>query len=222
MKLEPVSLVAFLYLFLGESKASTDIPNIPNIHDPDSVPSWSFEPVCTEYLEGIGSELCVYTNSTFSNGRGISIFTTPEIATDFARLLPFQDPSALPSQGINPPEGDDRAWYIQNIPGKGVGMLAKREMKRGDLITAYTPYLLAHMENILSTPERERFLRIAIDRLPAASKEHYLGLATIFHEPSVVVQDVVKANAFEMQVGGQMHLAVFPETSRMNHACSPK
>ncbi len=54
--------------------------------------------------------------------------------------------------------------------------------------------------------------------LPAASREHYFSLATIYGQPHVAVQDVVKANAFEMQVGGQMHLAVFPETSRMNHA----
>lgn len=180
---------------------------------------WSYQPACTEHLDSIDSPLCVYTNATFGNGRGLSIFTTPQIAEQFAQLLPFQDPAILESRGINPVDGP---WYVQELPGKGMGVLAKHELNRGDRITAYTPYLLAYMENILSTPERERFLRIAIDQLPASSREHYLSLATIYGEPTVVVQDVVKANAFEMQVGGQMHLAVFPETSRMNHACSPK
>jgi len=101
-------------------------------------------------------------------------------------------------------------------------MLAKRNLKRGDLITAYTPALLAHMEKALSVQEREKFLRIAVDQLPVATKQSYFSLATIFGDPTVIVQDVVKANAFEMQVGGQMHLALFPEPSRMNHDCAPK
>ncbi|OQV03011.1 SET domain-containing protein [Cladophialophora immunda] len=187
---------------------------------PDYSP-WSHKPVCTDFLDELGDQLCVYTDATFSNGRGISIFTTPPIAQEFASLLPFQDPTALSSRGINLDDDVDRPWYTTPIPGKGVGMLATRALQRGDLITAYTPYLLAHMENVLSTSERERFLRIAVDQLPAASRDVYLSLAKIYGEPSVVVQDVVKANAFEMQVGGQMHLAVFPEASRMNHACGP-
>lgn len=180
---------------------------------------WTHKPVCTDFLEELGSELCVYTNATFSQGRGISIFTTPRIAEEYATLLPFHDPEALSSRGINIPNG---VWYTKDIPGKGVGMLAKRDLQRGDLITAFTPYLLSHTENILSTEEREKFLQIALSQLPIESQEHYLGLAKIYHIPSVVVQDVCKANSFEMQVGGQMHLAVFPETSRINHACAPK
>ena len=75
---------------------------------------------------------------------------------------------------------------------------------------------------MLEMNEREKFLSIAVDQLPAASQEHYFSLATIWGEAGYEVQDVVKANGFEMQVGGKMHVAVFPETSRMNHACSPK
>ncbi|EXJ74801.1 uncharacterized protein A1O5_01497 [Cladophialophora psammophila CBS 110553] len=202
----------------GDATSSHDQRTTTTDHSP-----WSYKPVCTDYLDELGDQLCVYTDTTFSNGRGISIFTTPQIAQEFASLLPFQDPSALSSRGINPGSGnvDNMPWYTAPIPGKGVGMLASRSLQRGDLITAYTPYLLAHMENVLSTPERERFLRVALDQLPAASRDVYLGLAKIYGEPSVVVQDVVKANAFEMQIGGQMHLAVFPEASRMNHACAP-
>jgi hypothetical protein len=178
---------------------------------------WSYKPVCTEILEDIGSKLCVYTNTTFSGGRGISIFTTPRIAEEFAALLPFRDSTAL--DGINNSEGP---WYTQKLPGKGIGALAKRNLERGDLITAYTPLLLVHRENALSTQKREKFLRIAVDQLPFASRESYLGLATTSGNPALVVQDVINTNAFDMQVGGQMHLAILPETSRINHDCAPK
>jgi len=178
---------------------------------------WSYEPVCTEFLENIGSELCVYTNSTFSNGRGISIFTTPRIAEQFAKLLPFQDATAL--DGINGPRGP---WYTQELPGKGTGMMADRDLERGDLTTAYTPVLLMYMDKVLSTRDREGLLRIAIDQLPSASRAAYLKLSTIYGNPTVIAQDVLKANNFEIQVGGEMHLAIFPETSRLNHDCAPK
>lgn len=180
---------------------------------------WTHQPVCTEILEALGSELCVYTNATFSHGRGISIFTTPRIAEEIAALLPFHDDEAHAKHGINDAEGP---WYTKALPGKGVGMLAKRDLKRGDLITAYTPYLLAHTENILATLEREKFLQIAVSQLPEASQERYYELARYYHEPSVAVQDIIKANTFEVQVGGQVHLMVVPEPSRYNHACAPK
>ncbi|KIW82136.1 hypothetical protein Z517_05163 [Fonsecaea pedrosoi CBS 271.37] len=205
----------------AQAEADTDLDTDNSFDDGLDDSPWSHRPVCTEYLDELEDQLCVYTDATFSNGRGISIFTTPRIADEFATLLPFQDPDALSSRGINSNSDADRPWYTAPIPGKGVGMLASRALQRGDLITAYTPYLLAHMENVLSTPERERFLRIAVDQLPVASRDVYLNLAKIYGEPSVVVQDVVKANAFEMEVGGRMHLAVFPEASRMNHACAP-
>jgi hypothetical protein len=209
----------------GRVEAGSDASQTAFSREENSDPyfPWTHKPVCTEYLDGIGDKLCVYTNATFSKGRGISIFTTPRIAEEFAGLPPFQDPRSLSSRGINPePDAASQPWYTAFIRGKGLGMLAARPLQRGDLITAYTPYLLAHMENILSTQDREYYLRLAVDQLPTASRDAYLGLAKIYNDPSVVAQDVVKANAFEIQIGGLMHLAVFPESSRFNHACAPK
>ncbi|KAL2416673.1 hypothetical protein ABEF95_015072 [Exophiala dermatitidis] len=199
--------------------------------------TWTHKPICTDYFEVLQAPLCVFTNASFGGGRGISIFTTPAIAAEMASLLPFHDPTALTSRGINhgyPPQASSTStsksesqsqnqtpWYTAPIPGKGTGMLASQQLHRGDLILATTPYLLAYMENLLSTVEREHYLRIAIEQLPEQSRVQYLSLAKIYGDPRVVVQDVVKANAFEMQVGGRMHLAVFPEASRINHACGP-
>jgi hypothetical protein len=183
---------------------------------------WTHKPVCTESIVEQNEQLCVYTSASFSNGRGISIFTRPSIAAQFVALLPFENPAAVPKD-INPPANSKRQpWKTAQIDGKGMGLVATRKLKRGDLVMAHTPFLLSHMENVLSTMERERFLRIAVDQLPKESQEIYLNLAKIYNEPSVVIQDVVKANAFEISVGGTQHLAVFPEASRYNHDCAPK
>jgi len=173
-------------------------------------------PTCNEVHDGIGN-FCVYTRQKFSNGRGISIFTRPHIAEKFASLAPLYDPSTL--NGINNADGP---WYTKSLPGKGTGMLAKHDLKRGDLITAFTPVLLVHPEKYLSTLAREALLRKAIGQLPVATRDAYLNLATIYGDPTTIVQDVLKANTFEVQVGGEMHLAIFPETARMNHDCAPK
>ncbi|KAF2185295.1 SET domain-containing protein [Zopfia rhizophila CBS 207.26] len=179
---------------------------------------WSYPLVCTGVLQTLGSKLCVYTNASFGDGRGISIFTTPRIAAEFVTLPALQDPTALDGNGINTFSG---SWYAEELPGKGVGMLARRNLKPKDRITAYTPALLAHLEDELPTMEREKYFRIAISQLPAATRDSYLQLATVYGKPQIRVQDIVKANTFQLHIGGQNHLAVFPETSRLNHDCSP-
>jgi hypothetical protein len=179
---------------------------------------WDHEPTCTRQLEALGSKLCVYTSKRFGNGRGISLFTTPQVASFVATLAPFQDFDFFSSNGMN---GFIDAWYTEATPDKGTGMFAKRNLSRGDTITAYTPVLLAFQENILPKHEREKFLRMAVERLPPHTKEAYYQLSRISDDQAIVTQDIVSANSFEMVLDGSPHLAVIPEPSRINHACMP-
>jgi hypothetical protein len=178
---------------------------------------WSYRPFCTQYFEELSSELCVYTNFSFSNGRGISIFTTPSIAQDFATLQPFHDSTVL--HGVN--EGI-RSWYTKEVPGKGTAMIAKKKLGRGDHLTAFTPVLIVNVDKILPIHENEIFLRRAIDQLPSKTRSAYLSLSRMYDDPAVLIQDILKSNAFEIQVAGKMHLAIFPEPARLNHDCAPK
>ncbi|KIX06446.1 uncharacterized protein Z518_04422 [Rhinocladiella mackenziei CBS 650.93] len=181
--------------------------------------TWSYEPTCTPKLDALDSPLCVYTNKTFSRGRGISIFTTPQIAESFAALPPFRDANVLAEHDINGFRGN---WYTREVSGKGIGMFAKHALDRGDLITAYTPVVLAYAENLLASQEREKFLQTAINQLPVPTAELFVNLASVYgNGPDRKIQGIVGANNFALQVGGKRHLAVFPETSRMNHACTP-
>jgi len=184
---------------------------------------WTHKPICGETLSDSGDQFCIYTNASFGNGRGISILTTPAVAEEFAALPPFQDATALSSKGINANlSAEERPWYTAALPGKGIGMLASRPLQRGDLITAYTPSLLAHIGDQFFTEEREKLLRLGLDQLPPTSRDTYLALAKIYDEPGVAAQDILKANGFDMQIAGLKHGAVFPEASRYNHACAPK
>lgn len=101
-------------------------------------------------------------------------------------------------------------------------MLASKDLQFGDLVTAYTPAFIAYLESGLSTLDREVWWRQAIEQLPKKTRKDFLGLTYIFGDKRIRVQDIVKANTFQLDIDGVNHLAVFPETSRMNHACNPK
>jgi ribosomal RNA assembly protein len=163
--------------------------------------------------------LCIYTSTSFSNGRGVSIFTTPSVAKQFATLPAFKNTSALEHQNINVPTD---TWRASSMPNKGIGLLATKQLKFKDRITSYTPVFLAHLEGELSTMDREKWWRHAIHQLPEKSRQEFLSLAYVFGDERVRVQDIVKANTFQIEVGGANHLAIFPETSRLNHACNAK
>ncbi|KAG9186810.1 hypothetical protein G6011_09918 [Alternaria panax] len=179
---------------------------------------WSHIPVCTPHLPGINDTLCVYTDETFARGRGMSIVTTPRLAREFAVLPAFLDDALLAARSVNIPTDVYRAT---NIPGKGVGMLAARQLMFGNTVTSHTPAFIAYLESELSTLDREALWRVAIGQLPRPLQESFLSLATVYGDERVRVQDIVKANTFQLEVGGVNHLAVWPETSRLNHACAP-
>jgi hypothetical protein len=101
-------------------------------------------------------------------------------------------------------------------------VLASVELSRGDIISSNTPTLLVYPESGLSTAEREEFLKIAVEQLAEESKKAYYRLMGIYGHTTTRVQDRLKANAFEMQVGGVMHLALFPEANRIIHDCALK
>lgn len=192
-------------LYSGENNASSFVP-------------WSYEPVCTHVLDNLGSKLCVYTSKTFENNRGISVFTTPTIAEKIAISVPFQTPNVLSDNAINT---DESRWYTSPTPGKGLGMFAKDSVRRGEKITANTPVLVAYTEGFLPKVEREKFLRIAVDQLPAPTRASLLELSNLYRDPDILLQGIVSGNAFDLQIVGRGHLAVFPEAARINHACSP-
>jgi ribosomal RNA assembly protein len=158
----------------------------------------------------------VYTNASFANGRGISIVTTPSLATQFAALPAFH---VRQSDHINT---FSDTWFTSSIPGKGMGMLASVPLVPKTRVLAYTPVFLAYLESELDTMEREALWRVAIEQLPEKTRHMFLDLAVVFGDHRVKAQDVVKANTFQVVVGGGNHLVVWPETSRLNHECAPK
>ncbi|KAJ4380459.1 hypothetical protein N0V86_003814 [Didymella sp. IMI 355093] len=156
--------------------------------------------------------------TTFASGRGISIVTTPALAAQIVSLPAFSDPSKLKANGTNEAS---HLWFTSSIPNKGIGTLALHNLTPGTQILRYTPAFLAYLETDLGTLDRESLWGTAISRLPRSTRDAFTSLMYIYGDARVRTQDIVKGNTFQLSVAGTNHLAIFPETSRLNHDCAP-
>lgn len=179
---------------------------------------WSYPPLCTSRLPSLQSRLCTYTSTSFASGRGISIVTSPNLAAHFASTPAFTNPFVLTANKTNEFSG---SWFTSSIPHKGTGTLALHDLVPHTQILRYTPAFLAYLEGDLATLDREVLWLSAITRLPSPTRSSFLSLMHIYGDPRVRIQDITKANTFQLSIQGTNHLAIFPETSRLNHDCAP-
>ncbi|CAG8980602.1 hypothetical protein HYALB_00013752 [Hymenoscyphus albidus] len=214
--------------------------------------AWSHRPVCLDDggeivneevgLEGEGEErLCVYTKAGFNRGRGVSIVTTPSVAQKFSSLPACRAPMAEKGKGENGDVEDSAIWYTKSLPGKGIGMLAKKNLERGDLILESNPVLIVNSAKTLGRKAGEEILGRAVEQLGVETRNAYLRLSRGLGDENVKMQDILKwvissdiprtyadssvwfgrSNTFEVRVGWLMHLAIFLEPARLNHDCAP-
>jgi hypothetical protein len=155
------------------------------------------------------AEFCLFSNPDF--GEGMSLITTSRNAYLAAKS------SAPPITGI-----ESTAYYEAEVPGKGAGLFANRTIRKGEIIFQRQPALV-----IQSTPHldldpdvREELYRLAIDRLPEATKARFM------RQVGDTVYDKVEKNSFRVFLDGDRkhspHLGLYPEVSKFNHDCRPK
>ncbi|KAK4442847.1 hypothetical protein QBC34DRAFT_418077 [Podospora aff. communis PSN243] len=158
---------------------------------------------------------CIFVNRGFGNGEGTVAVTTKP---NFELLSKIQD-SAHQKPSSPPP------YYIDQVPGKGLGVVANTTLRRGDPVMLEYPALLVHRELERSTtvPQHEQFdlLDLALDHLPPARRDQFL--AQMGHFGGHRITDILTTNAFQLNLGGDdgHHYSSFPGVSRFNHDCRP-
>jgi len=176
---------------------------------------------------------CVFSDATFAEGRGTSFVTTAERANFLASYPAFTHPDTI--KGINQDlvRTIPAVYEVKEFPGKGMGLVAKTHIRRGDLIMANTPSLMIDYRSFEELT-KEEYLQLqvhAVDYLPAPHRSAVLNLST--HDgaaglpPTAVVEKIASTNAFDIdpdtddaeQDNG--FYVVFPEIARMNHDCRP-
>lgn len=156
---------------------------------------------------------CVWTNGGFS-GRGASIVTTRE---NGQRLVD--------SPALEAAMNDDAASFnTTHVPGKGIGMVARRKIRRGEQILGSPAALLIHRQLVdeLLPEDQHRLFEVAVAGLPKARQHQFMGLAAELG--GHIIEDIMNTNSFQTKLGGPdgRHIAIFPEAARYNHDCRPK
>jgi hypothetical protein len=117
---------------------------------------------------------------------------------------------------------DAPPYNVKEMPGKGIGLIANRTIKRGDVIMQTTPSMLVqfgpHID--FDGETRIRLYERAAKRLPKESYDAFMR--------QYGVDEFIKIdrNSFRLFINGENnfsgHLAVYPDVARMNHDCRPK
>ncbi|KAG9018237.1 hypothetical protein FRB90_011806 [Tulasnella sp. 427] len=111
-------------------------------------------------------------------------------------------------------ENPGQIYQVVDLPGRGKGMLAARDINAGEFILKDTPvirlpsytqenpskYVLDQIAN-LTTPQLAKFM--SLSHLPDLPEEH-------------IPFSIMQTNAF---AAGES-MAIFPEAARLNHACA--
>ena len=174
---------------------------------------WTHKPRCITDEES-WEEYCVYTNTNFANGRGISFFTSPSIAKRVESLPAFVQ------RGIhdNTNKFVDPPWEIRNVPGRGNGLFATRTLHRGDEIIADTPVGVYQSDAFPSDYLiGYKYLRKTFDQMPNVTRE--IILRTAANSPGDPIMERINTNAFAGDFEGAPHFLLYPETAVREDTC---
>jgi hypothetical protein len=173
---------------------------------------WTHAPTCLSLIlpapehGGRQGTYCVYTSAAFSDGRGISIITSPESAADLA--------NEVWETGLGRERAQDGQWEAKEVEGRGIGLFAIRPIDSGDTVILESPVLVVSREVLgsVSHSRRRVLLEKAVEQLPESTREMVLALSRRGGEGKV--EDIVNVNAVRAKVwDGTSHLLVVPEAA---------
>ncbi|TLD28165.1 hypothetical protein PspLS_03984 [Pyricularia sp. CBS 133598] len=164
-------------------------------------------------------EFCVYSNPGFANGNGMVFIGKARNAEILARVLKASSGSV----GDNTP-ADRTLFERKEIPGKGVGLVARRPISRGQLIMAQRPALVTDIKTFdISDDDQTRLFDAGIEQLPSETVMEFLSQAsqTDSTKRGAKIRDIANTNSFNLNIAGVPHAGTFLGVSRLNHDCRP-
>ena len=212
-----VSLIAGTVEAIKQSRVSPSSPLLP-LEPPVCISPylWSAAEAGNDSSgsgwQGLGScnrDACIFSNSEI--GGGLVIVTSQKNAEIISNYTapPKQQPIPLP-------------FNAAKVPGKGIGLIANRDIKAGEIIMVRTPTIIVQaIAHVRIDPEpRNMLYSRAIERLPKPKQNLFMS------QMGKGIHGKIDTNCFQLFVDGKnetgSHLACYPEVSRFNHDCRPK
>lgn len=194
---------------------------LPLIDDTSSdFAPWSHQPKCAHPKadkdgdEKGGSKYCVYT---YNATRGLSLLSTPEIASEVAGHLGDWDPTWLHPQareyhvGVGGEGGE--AYVVREVEGKGKGAVARRRIKAGEVLVRETPAVMnmVVMPKGVGKEEVGEMFEVAVGRLEGEGRGEVLGMARgAGKEGGGLGDGIMNTNGFGVDVGGERLTVLAP------------
>ncbi|RDW63651.1 hypothetical protein BP6252_11196 [Coleophoma cylindrospora] len=188
---------------------------------------WSFSSPCIKSIQS-EEEICVFTDSNFAQGRGISLITTVARAKFIASQPAFTNLDGIKLL----PQTTPPSYMMTEIPGKGMGLEAIHDIKQGELIMADTPSLMVDSRSFKWLPAKERRLlqTAAVEHLPEAHQAAIMQLTAHVNTRGMpkdeIVGKITLVNSFDvipdlLDPVRDEFFTLFPNISRFNHDCRP-
>ncbi|CAK7231056.1 hypothetical protein SBRCBS47491_007800 [Sporothrix bragantina] len=165
---------------------------------------------------------CVFTHANY--GGGISILATPETASGLAAII---DKASISNPSTHAFPADQMPILdVQDIPGKGLGVIAQQRIRRGALLLHDHARVLADVRfpQYVRRTQGQTLLHKATGRLPVPDDVRGLSRsvdAKLGEARGVLEENVLSTNSFAATVDGVAYMALFPKIARINHACNP-
>ncbi|KAG7110450.1 SET domain-containing protein 5 like [Verticillium longisporum] len=117
------------------------------------------------------------------------------------------------------------SYAVRDLPGRGKGVIAQRTIRQGEILMLDHPAVLvaSDFSSQMQPEMRETFFRRALSQLPRDTQKRLVNLArSDGADPLTPVYDIVTTNTCGVFLGDNVaHIGLFPEVSRLNHACKP-
>lgn len=218
-----------------------------SVHQKPKYHPWDIEPKCLQIASPNGERTyCIHSSTSFSNGRGISILSTPEIGSSIASSSAFQASILTPNTETSSLSKAPPSFEVKEIPGRGKGLVANKTINFGEVISYNTPLLIVDRkffdsEGGLEKEQRFTLLREAVSKLPVSSQKLFYeqctresGIEPVSgkRNPEAEIEDIMKTNSYTGYFTSLFpdktktedpvtHGANIPESSRLNHDCRP-
>ncbi|KAA1068732.1 hypothetical protein PGT21_014296 [Puccinia graminis f. sp. tritici] len=161
-------------------------------------------------------QYCIFVNPTINHGQGMVIVTPTELfETSLGNGLKLADDPAHP----------DSIKIVQMPEKGGLGAVAARQFRRGDVIQQSRPVaLFANDRPIWATRFGHNIRRQAVRHLPLETRAAVASLHGQGQTEDEVFESIFEANMLSTKLYGDEHRhfgALVLQESRFNHACRP-
>ncbi|KAI2462972.1 SET domain-containing protein [Annulohypoxylon bovei var. microspora] len=170
-------------------------------HSTSPRPSWEGPEHCV-------NETCIFSNQGLGDG---SVLLTTERNARIASNFPI----AVGPTVTTPP------FHIAEVPGKGIGIVSDKKIRKGEIILVRHPTMLVQTAPHVGMEQatRDMLYDLAVENLPQRGQELFMG------QMGRDVHDKIETNCFQLYIDGAnesgSHLGCYPEISRFNHDCRP-